>query len=124
MFVDITQQCFALLPQVNFPTNNFLTEGKGDGIKSRLSSEIFSTLLICYILIAGQKASDKIQAGLCLHIQYGMICYSHFSVTPLTIRSSDYMVLFSPLRISFEDKRMAIIRRIKMLELSELKWEQ
>jgi hypothetical protein len=21
-FVDITQQCFALLPQVNFPTNN------------------------------------------------------------------------------------------------------
>ena len=22
MFVDITQQCFALLPQVNFPTNN------------------------------------------------------------------------------------------------------
>ena len=27
--VDITKQCFALLPQVNFP---------GDGIKSRLSS--------------------------------------------------------------------------------------
>ena len=22
MFVDITQQCFALLPQVNFPANN------------------------------------------------------------------------------------------------------
>ena len=31
-FVDITQQCFALLPQVNFP------EGEGDGIKFRLSS--------------------------------------------------------------------------------------
>ena len=26
-----------------------------------------------------------------------MICYSHFSVTPLTTRSSAYMVLFSPL---------------------------
>jgi len=23
LFVDITQQCFALLPQVNFPANNF-----------------------------------------------------------------------------------------------------
>ena len=32
--VDITQQCFALLPQVNFP----FIEGEGDGIKSRLSS--------------------------------------------------------------------------------------
>ena len=32
-FVDITQQCLTLLPQVNFPT-----EGEGDGIESRLSS--------------------------------------------------------------------------------------
>ena len=43
-FVDITQQCFALLPQVNFPANNlnFLLKviGEGGGIKSRLSSQI------------------------------------------------------------------------------------
>ena len=46
MFVDITLQCFALLPEVNFPANNFniFREGEGDGIKSRLSSSIFSTL--------------------------------------------------------------------------------
>ena len=31
-FVDIAQQCFALLPQVNFP------EGEGDGIETRLFS--------------------------------------------------------------------------------------
>ena len=31
-FVDITQQCFALLPQVNFLANNL------NGIESRLSS--------------------------------------------------------------------------------------
>ena len=36
-FVDIIQQYFALLAQVNFPAN-------GEGIKSRLSSYIFSTL--------------------------------------------------------------------------------
>ena len=34
-FVDITQQCFALLTQVNFPTHNL---NEGDGIKFRLSS--------------------------------------------------------------------------------------
>ena len=35
-FVDITQQCFALLPKVNFSANNFnFREGEGDGIKSR-----------------------------------------------------------------------------------------
>ena len=33
-FVDITQQCFALLPQVNFHDN----EAEGDGIESRLPS--------------------------------------------------------------------------------------
>ena len=39
-FVDITQQCFALLPQVKFPGDNLriFTEGEGDKIKSRLSS--------------------------------------------------------------------------------------
>jgi hypothetical protein len=36
-FVDITQQCFALLPQVQFPANN-LNFTEGDGIKSGLSS--------------------------------------------------------------------------------------
>ena len=40
---DIPQQCFALLPQVNFPANNlYFTEGEGDGIEFRLP--IFSTL--------------------------------------------------------------------------------
>ena len=30
-FVDITQQCFALLPPVTFPANNLkFTEGEGD----------------------------------------------------------------------------------------------
>ena len=39
-FIDyITQQCFALLPQVNFPANILIfTEDEGDGIESRLSS--------------------------------------------------------------------------------------
>ena len=38
-FVDITVQCFALLPEVNFPANSLnFTEGEGDGIKFRLSS--------------------------------------------------------------------------------------
>ena len=37
-FVDIIQQCFALLPQVNFPANLNFCKGEGDGIKSRLSS--------------------------------------------------------------------------------------
>ena len=38
-FVDITQQCFASLPQVSFPANNLnFTEGEGDGMKCRLSS--------------------------------------------------------------------------------------
>ena len=37
MFVDNTQQCFAFIP---FPPI-FFTEGKGDGIKSRLSSYFF-----------------------------------------------------------------------------------
>ena len=38
-FVDITQQCFALLPQVNFPANDLtFTEGESDGIESRLYS--------------------------------------------------------------------------------------
>ena len=38
-FVDITQQCFALLPQINFTANNLIfTEDEGDGIESRLSS--------------------------------------------------------------------------------------
>jgi hypothetical protein len=37
--VDITLQCFALLPQVNFAANNLnFTEGEGDGIEYRLSS--------------------------------------------------------------------------------------
>ena len=37
-FVDITQQCFVLLPQVNFPDNNCIfTQGEGDEIESRLS---------------------------------------------------------------------------------------
>ena len=44
-FADITQQCFALLHQVNFSTKNLsFTEGEDDGIKSRLSSQTFSTL--------------------------------------------------------------------------------
>ena len=29
MFVDITQQCFALLPQVNFPANNLKAKVMG-----------------------------------------------------------------------------------------------
>ena len=39
-FFDITQQCFAILLQVNFPASTFLifTEVEGDGIKSMLSS--------------------------------------------------------------------------------------
>jgi len=38
-FVDITKQCFALLPQVNFSANNLnFLEGEGDEIKSRLFS--------------------------------------------------------------------------------------
>ena len=36
-FADITQQCFALLPQVNFPVNN-VNFTEGDGIESRLIS--------------------------------------------------------------------------------------
>ena len=45
MFVDIPQQCFAMLPQVNFPAIIWIfTDGEGDGIESRLSSQIFSTL--------------------------------------------------------------------------------
>ena len=36
-FVDIPQQCFALLPQVNFPANN-LNFTEGEGIEFRLSS--------------------------------------------------------------------------------------
>ena len=37
--VNIPQQCFALLPQVNFPTKNLnLTKGEGDGIEFRPSS--------------------------------------------------------------------------------------
>jgi len=44
-FVDIPQQDFALLLQVNFPTNFWIfTEVEGDGIKFSLSSYIFSTL--------------------------------------------------------------------------------
>ena len=36
---QISQQCFALLPQVNFPEIIwFFTEGEGDGIESQLSS--------------------------------------------------------------------------------------
>ena len=39
MFVDIPQQYFALLPQVNFPANNLnFAEGEGDGTEFRLSS--------------------------------------------------------------------------------------
>ena len=39
MFVDITQEYFALLPPVNFPANNLnFTDGEGDRIQSRLSS--------------------------------------------------------------------------------------
>ena len=47
-FIDLTQQCFDLLPQVNFPPPIIwiFTEGKGDGIESRLSSKVFSTLPI------------------------------------------------------------------------------
>ena len=44
-FVDITQQCFALLLQINFPVNNLNFHwGEGDGIESGLSFKIFSTL--------------------------------------------------------------------------------
>ena len=46
-FVDITQQCFALLPEVNFPANNL--KGKGDGIESRLPFKIFSTINQCIV---------------------------------------------------------------------------
>ena len=38
-FVDISQQCFALLPQGNFLQIIWIfTEGEGDGIESMLSS--------------------------------------------------------------------------------------
>jgi hypothetical protein len=46
-FVGIAQQCFALLPQVKFtflPIIQIFTEGEGDGIESRKSYQIFSTL--------------------------------------------------------------------------------
>jgi hypothetical protein len=45
-FVDNDQQCFAFLPQANFPAHNLNFQGEGDGdeIKSRLSFIIFSTL--------------------------------------------------------------------------------
>ena len=46
MFVDITQQCFALLPQINSPPIIWIfTEGEGHGIKFRLPFKFFSTLL-------------------------------------------------------------------------------
>ena len=36
---NITQKCYALLPQVNFKANILIfTEGEGDGIISRLTS--------------------------------------------------------------------------------------
>ena len=45
MFVDNAQQCFAFTPQANFPAHNLnFTDGKGDGIESRLPFKIFSTL--------------------------------------------------------------------------------
>ena len=38
-FVDITQQCFALLTQATFPLIIWIfTEGEGDGFKFRLPS--------------------------------------------------------------------------------------
>ena len=38
-FVDITQQCFALLPKYTFPPMIWIfTEGEDDEIESRLSS--------------------------------------------------------------------------------------
>ena len=40
--IDNAQQCFALIPQVNFPENNF-TKGESDGIEFKLSSYIIST---------------------------------------------------------------------------------
>ena len=44
-FVDNAQQCFAFLPQANFPAHNLIfTEGEGDGIKSRLPFKAFSIL--------------------------------------------------------------------------------
>ena len=45
LFVFNDQQCFAFTTQANFPTYNLnFTEGKGDEIKLRLPSKIFSTL--------------------------------------------------------------------------------
>ena len=49
-FVDITQQCFALLPQANFPANDLnFHSGEEDEIESKLSSYIFSTLTVISI---------------------------------------------------------------------------
>ena len=46
-FVDNTHQCFSFTPQANFPPLIWIfTEDEGDGIESRLSFKIFSTLLI------------------------------------------------------------------------------
>ena len=48
-FDDNAQQCFAFTPQANFPAHNLIfSEGKSDGIESRLPFKIFSTLS-CYL---------------------------------------------------------------------------
>ena len=47
-----SKQCFALFPQVNFPSTIWIfTEVEGDWIKSRLSPYIFSTLLMSKIVV-------------------------------------------------------------------------
>ena len=51
-FVDYNQQSFAFTPQANFP----ITEGECDGMKSRLTFEIFSTLLV-FVLGSGSFES-------------------------------------------------------------------
>ena len=58
---DITQQCFASIPNLSFPANN-LNFTEGDGIKSRLSSEIFSPLMkgirFCEVVLVLEEATS------------------------------------------------------------------
>ena len=60
-FVDINQQCFALLPQVNFPAKIWIFT-EGDGIKSRLSSFTKSLLLYFPWLLASAISSENCNA--------------------------------------------------------------
>ena len=58
LFVDNAQQRFAFTPAANFPAHNLIfTESEGDGIKSRLPFNIFSTLLLVgtYIYVIKPK---------------------------------------------------------------------